>query len=368
MRKKQFRKFYLIFVIILVILAIGSLIYVYKTLKDYEASNPEQFINNLLVNLTSEEVNKYFVSDSKYEDNQINNIRKYFKEKKYEIKKDNNLEYSIYNNNELIFKVKLKEGESIQKLGLLKYTKLSLDELKIESNRGLYYYNITVPDNFKISINGNELNEKDLVKTSNISGLDDLYKYGTMPKINEYEISFLTKEPVIVISNEQNENVNVDKTNINIDVSESFKMIENKEEATKIIGEDIDVFSFIEKWSLFLTSDLSGYYNGFNVIKDFFIEGSTMYQKAYDWAHGIDINFTSKHVLGNPAFTNESVKNYQVYNENTFSCEVTLEKHMIVAGKEKIDKIHSRIYYIKYNGQWKVAQMKAITNEGEGNG
>jgi len=59
-------------------------------------------------------------------------------------------------------------------------------------------------------------------------------------------------------------------------------------------------------------------------------------------------------------FTNEEVKNCIIYNENAFSCEVTLEKNMVVSGKDKVDEMNDRLYFVYYNGGYKLVDMKSI--------
>lgn len=112
-----------------------------------------------------------------------------------------------------------------------------------------------------------------------------------------------------------------------------------------------------------MTKDLSGPYYGLNIIKTYVLNNSELYTRAYNWASGIDIRFTSKHYLKNPTFTNEKVTNCIIYNENMFSCDVSFEKNMIVAGKDKIDIFSERIYYINYDNNWKPIAMKTILGE-----
>jgi len=84
-----------------------------------------------------------------------------------------------------------------------------------------------------------------------------------------------------------------------------------------------------------------------------------MSKQAYNWAHGIDINFTSRHKLKDPTFTNEKLHNFTIYSKDAFSCEIYLEKNMIVNGKDQLDVMHDYIYFIKDNGVWKVVNIKA---------
>ena len=85
-----------------------------------------------------------------------------------------------------------------------------------------------------------------------------------------------------------------------------------------------------------------------------------MYEMAWGWATQVDITFVSNHRLKNPVFTNEKLENFIIYNDNAFSVEVTLEKNMIVNGEDKVDKMHDRLYFIYYEGSYKLVDMKSI--------
>ena len=143
----------------------------------------------------------------------------------------------------------------------------------------------------------------------------------------------------------------------NIDLSDQFKKYDTLSDANI----DFDVKTFAEKWSLYLTNDLTGASHGFGTISQYFIKESSMYNKAYQWGTSIDITFTSKHTLKNPVFTNEKIFNVTIYDNSAASCDVKLEKNMVVSGKDKIDTFNSTIYLIKYNNEWKVINIKGVT-------
>ena len=135
---------------------------------------------------------------------------------------------------------------------------------------------------------------------------------------------------------------------------------DNNEEAQSKLVESFDVLSFAEKYSLFLTNDLSGYSHGFGTLSQYVIEGTDMYKIMYDWAHGIDITFTSRHTLKNPTFTNEKLSNFVIYSDKAFSVDVTLEKNMTVKGEDRVMKMNDRLSFVYYNGGWKLLSMESI--------
>ena len=73
-------------------------------------------------------------------------------------------------------------------------------------------------------------------------------------------------------------------------------------------------------WHLFLTRDLTGPWYGLGTVTEAMIEGTSVYDLAYNWAHGVDITntrssvtFTSKHTLGNPIWPVERLENFVIY-------------------------------------------------------
>ena len=113
-------------------------------------------------------------------------------------------------------------------------------------------------------------------------------------------------------------------------------------------------------YSLILTNDLGGELHGFYKLSPYLIKDSYMYEYLRGWATQVDITFVSNHRLKNPAFTNESLSNFIIYNDNAFSVEVSLEKNMIVNGEDKVDKMHDRMYFVYYENGYKLVDMKSL--------
>ena len=64
----------------------------------------------------------------------------------------------------------------------------------------------------------------------------------------------------------------------------------------------------------------------YNTIKTYFIEGTSMSKQAYNWAHGIDINFTSRHKLKDPTFTNEKLNYSKLSKKHSISKQAYTKK------------------------------------------
>ena len=117
---------------------------------------------------------------------------------------------------------------------------------------------------------------------------------------------------------------------------------------------------FAEKYSLFLTNDLTGSEHGFSQLRSYVIDGTDMYNVMYGWAHGIDITFTSRHTLKNPIFTNEKLSNFVIYSDKAFSVDVELEKNMTVKGEDRVMKMNDRLSFVYYNDSWKLISMESL--------
>ena len=138
------------------------------------------------------------------------------------------------------------------------------------------------------------------------------------------------------------------------------------EEAYEVTDEDYDPIIMAENYSLFLTSNniSSGRTVSFNELTSNLIKGTTVYQRLYEWATGIDRTFMSFHSNDAKTFTNEKVSNITVYNENAFSAEVYLEKNMTLAGGDKrVDVLHEMYYFVYYEGAYRLVYTKTVTEK-----
>ena len=349
--KRRFKKFLRIYIIVIVVLILAFLGFVYYNLVKLEKNQPQAFVVDKLSNLSNKEIDELFSYNPEYEkeSKSKDNIRKFFKSDKYKIKKIDNLVYGIYLDDELKIKISLKSNKRVNLLGLITYDKLEVSSIEGPIDKALYSYEVIVPSTYEVKLNDKTLTNGTEEK---IAGFLDGYDYAEIPKVVKYDIKQLTYEPDITIT-KNGETIEFEKSS-KIDLSSNFKSYSSLEDANI----NYDVLTFAKNWSLFLTNDLSGTLHGVNTITAHLIKGTSLYKKAYDWATNVDITFTSKHTLKNPTFTNVSLSNVVVYSDNAFSCDVYLEKNMVVAGKDKTDTLKSTFYFVKYNNEWKAVNIK----------
>ena len=365
---KKFKRFLKRYIVFLIILMVIYLIYVVRSLRTYEDLQIDNFLSKTLKKSIGDYIDISDIELSKFESKDVNKksaLKDLLKNEDFTYKLDNestDLIYPIYDaylNDKAVFKVYLNGEKKITKLAILTMQDWKIDKVELLDNVGLYEVNISAPNNYKISINGTIVTEEDKSEGEQDEGLIQLAEYTEIPYIVKYKIGGLFKEPIVKIEDNDGKEVKFEKKDNNIEVGLDFKEIEDKEEALKNITGDVDILKYAEDWSLYLSDDLKG---RFDSIKKYLIEDSYMWNYARKWGSSTDITYISKHTLDSPVFTNTKVNNFKIYSENAFSCEVYLEKNMIINRRKLVDKLNERMYFAYYKGEWKLVNMQSITN------
>ena len=369
-RASFYKKTLFLFTCVLVILGGVFLGYVWNSMVIYERSLVDNYIKYLADSgKLAEYVDDNLFAVSEYEDLDVkisDGAKKIFKSNDLSYKKnskeskDNIYVYDIYTGNRLISTVSLKNINTYTKMAILTINEWEIVENINYFDKGIYNYEIILPKDYNLYINDSKISDDEIIKEGDVVGLERLTEHIEINKSKTYEITNLVYEPNIKILDENKKEVNYKIDGNKIVVSKNFLEIEKLKDAKEYIKDDFDILKLAENWSLFLTDDLSGSYHGFNKLTPYLIEDSYMYEMAYGWSHNVDITFVSSHRLKNPVFTNEEVKNFIIYNDNAFSCEVYLEKNMIVSGKDKVDIMHDRLYFIYYEDGYKLVNMESI--------
>ena len=373
--KSKFKKFLIIYSIILFILMSIFLIYVADSLIKYENNQTDNFIKNTIEDLKQGKLEKYLdlngIQKSEYEKTEATKqegLKQLLETKEitYKLNKESKNEnkpiYDIYANNELIFNIELNGDKKENRLGLLTFNKWKIEKITGKMENGIYTINILVPNNYKVFVNEKEVTEDKIKEKVQNEGLTQISKYIDIPYIVKYEISNLYIQPEIKILDENGNKVEY-TTQANTIIKElKTKKVQNSEEALKQIKNTPDILKIAQDWSLFLTDDLGGKLHGYYNINKYLIKDSDISKYAYKWATGVDITFISAHTLDKPTFTNQKIENFEIYNENAFSCEMYLEKNMRVGSKKLQDKMHEKMYFVydENTSQWKLVNMQSI--------
>jgi len=368
-KKSLYQKSLIIFTLLLIILGIVFLVYVWNSMIIYERSLPENYIKYLGTSGKLSENIDFKISD--YEEKNVNiekSIKKIYKSDDLVIKKNNSdknndeniVTYDVIVNDNVINKVSLKNINTYTKMAILTINEWEIEKIENNFENGIYNYEISVPQDYIVLVNDNILKNKDIIKEGDVEGLERLTDHIEINKSKTYAVNGLVNEPEIKITDKNNKEIEFEIKDNKIIVGKDFKEIKKYDDAKKYIKDNFDIMALAENWSLFLTDDLKGAYHGFYLLTPYLIENTYMYEMAYGWSHNVDITFVSSHYLKNPVFTNERLENFVIYNDNAFSCEVYLEKNMVVSGKDKVDIMHDRLYFIYYEGSYKLVNMESI--------
>lgn len=368
-----YKRSLLIYSAVILTLIIIFAFYVIIALKNYEKYEIGNFIKDSVAGLSNKdlidiidqeklEVNKYDKASNKKE--AIKSIDKALEDKDkitYELnvnsKDVKKPIYEIYYDKKPILTIKLANKGDITKIKFLNYTKWEVVDIKSYIEKGLYNVKAQLPDDYKLFINGKEVVEK----TDSNSGIMALLStYGDVKKQVSYEVTGLIEKPKVEVKNALGEKVKTIKEDGVIMVNNPYFNTDNNDEAQQKLIASINILEIAEKYSLFLTADLPGYHYGFNTLNQYLIEDTEMYNIAYDWAHGIDITFTSRHRLKNPVFTDEKLSNFVVYSDKAFSVDVSLKKNMLVNNEDRIMEMSDRMYFVYYDNAWKLLGMEAV--------
>lgn len=369
-RKSFYQKSLISFTVILGILGVVFLSYVWSSMVVYERNLVDNYIKYLAESgKLTESIDEDLFEISEYEKKNAkisDGVKKLLKSDDLKISKNSKLSddkifaYDLKLNDKLISTVSLKSTNSYTRMAILKVDEWEVVEVTDYFEKGLYNYEITVPVNYKVYINNQELSKDYISSEGDIEGLERLTKHIEISKSKTYVVNYLVYNATIKIVDENNKEQDYKLDGNKIVLGANFKEIANYEDAKEYIKDDFNIMELARNWSLFLTDDLGGSYHGFFKLTPYLIEDSYMYEMAYGWSHNVDITFVSSHRLKNPVFTNESLKNFVIYNDNAFSCEVYLEKNMIVSGKDKVDIMHDRLYFVYVDGGYKLVNMESI--------
>lgn len=368
-----YKKSLIAYSIFILLAVISIVIYVSLCLKEYDKYDLDNFIKNSIADLSLKDLKDVIDADklvvSKYDTysskkDVLKGIDKALEKKKNityklneESKDDKKPIYDIYYKDKKVFTIKLANKGNIQKIKLLNYTKWEMVDIKSYIEDGLYEVNVTLPDGYKLYVNDKVVEERNDAENSDLSIFNG---YAELTKYYKYNVLGLINNPKIKIMDSNNKEVKFENNNGNIKIGETYFKTNNNDEAQSKLIEQFDILNFAEKYSLFLSNDLSGSYHGFSYLKTYLIEGTYMYETAYNWAHGIDITFTSKHRLKNPTFTNESLSNFVIYSDSAFSVDVKFDKNMTVNREDRIVTTNDRLTFVYYNGGWKLLDMKSL--------
>lgn len=206
-------------------------------------------------------------------------------------------------------------------------------------------YKVTIPESYTIC--GVEPVSIEAASLEPMEELKYVKEYcPDLPDIATYTLRILSGEPDFKILDSSGNEVDFTIEDRKVTIAGNFAGQDSLS-----LSVNIDPLAVAKLWSLFMTQDLTGPNNGYGQIEPYLIKGSYLQDVAWKWATGQDITFTSNHTLKNPPFQVETISNYVVYSDNCFSCDIRLEKTLVLTrtGEEVKDVVNSTFYFVKYD-------------------
>ena len=365
--RKKLHGFWLGFCIyagVMVLFLVFVFIYVWNTMKKFEASQPENTIEELVEKLEDGDISSVSVDGASRFEPDIDmseSVKESVvgKELDYKLKTTgaDKLTYNIIDENKkVVAEAVLKSNKDKKVLGIITISDWEVDSVKAHSVSGTNKYTITAPVGYKVMVNGVELTEADRkgepVEVDNAKYIAD---YVEAPMVVKYRVSGLTKEPVVTCRDSSGKDVNIpaftDKKTLTIGYESTEMPSELRDYVFKVAYDSSDFF----------TGRLGGELSGLGTLKQYFPANSYYIDLADKYRVG-DMWMYSD--LISVEFQNVAVTEYVSYSDVCFSCRVSFDKAMVLnTGDQRIERSDETFYYVNIDGKWLVADIKSNIEE-----
>lgn len=282
--------------------------------------------------------------------------------------------FDIYDGNDPLLRVTLNAKDHASRLNLLSFYVWEIKDVKLLRTNGLFDYEISLPNSYTVEVNGNKLTEKDSPDSLLFTGLADIAKKTPVSYQVNYILKGLTDAPEVKVTDKNGKTVDLQNQSQSQGQSQRglfipLECVKAADEASAKphIKNYPDILHIVHEWSLYMSHDQHGGRNGFDNIEQYLIPGTYLHNYSLRWSKSVDITYVSSHGLDKPIFSNEKVCNFEIYSDKEFSCDVFMQKNLIVAGK-LADKLAERIHFLYYddtddgkdNPTWKILGMMSL--------
>ena len=225
----------------------------------------------------------------------------------------------------------------------------------------LTYVSVTADSRLSVQVAGNPVPDHCISTRENPEYAQFADFVPDLPKICDYTIAVLQDDATITVTDEHGNPIALDSGTIRHDLTGHVNRLDFVPDE---VATQVDVLRIAQNWSMFMTDDLP-----FEQLKGDLVAGSYQYNVALKYATGVDIKYTSKHTLFDPAFTENSVTNFTWITDRCFSVDISFVKHMrLYYGARVDDPMNDRFFFVYWddtdNGvndpAWKLAGMKEI--------
>lgn len=220
----------------------------------------------------------------------------------------------------------------------------------------LTYATITADERCKVLVQGKEVPAQAVSTSANPEYENFAMFVDDLPGLSVYRIAVLENDASLSVTDPLGSPIALEQGQHSYD----FSHVGGLDTVPEEVSEEINVLNVAQNWSLFLTRDYS-----FSNIKKVIVPDSYQYDVAYRYAYGIDITFTSKHTLADPPFVDNKVGNFVWITDDCFSVDISFVKHMYIWNGLVEDPMNDRFYFVKHDGDWKLASMKEIVDNAD---
>lgn len=409
---KRGRRFFLAFLLLWAIALICGGVWLWRytgrCLNEYEQSQPENNVDRLLQEyvakvrngsieseltffrenedwkLPSEFENENYLKDLFFE--KLESVTTFTCVKNKNSYSTTNPIYDILGDGKVVARMRMTSYNPKKILAILEVCEWKIESLSIDSeifmdvididgdNLNTTDYVYTVPEGYKITVNGTELSQQYVVKTSEVpKELEYVKDYIKYPLNVTYKVCELLNRPEVTVVDTEGKAVAVE-----FDDKGCFSIQYEPKTGLEAPQERYDLALLTaQKWMDFVTDDLTGKYHGLDEIRKYLLKDSLFYVKSEEYGKGIDIKFISTHTLDNPVYTDLEVTEYKEYTEDCFSIHVYFVKNMrlVKSNKRRVTSVFdSTLYFIYYddsddgvdNPHWTLADMIAGARQNYG--
>ncbi len=361
--------FYFLFILCMILFWVLVVKKVKECLVIYENSQPERKVEMIIQAVQNGYLDEYFSvegQNSPYEAADV--YKKAYKAriegKEITYQKDTTTLaekplYRMYADQDLFGTVELRETSKEPLMLILSLSTWEVADTKAIYETGEKSVTVKVPNAYKVYVNGVELND-----SSRIGDAEEMEQfryvkdYVECPTLVSYQVKGLLNDPEVKICNQKGETVDYAEVKTEGLVTsasvEEFPVSQMDASLEKMVMDNAI------RYSNFFSKDLEGCRNSVAPIADMFPKDS-YYLELADKYRREDMWMYSAH--NTPEFLDKEVSNYIEYSDNLFSCEVFFNKQMYLSRNKqyRTDVTHTRYYYGKIDGAWKILDMVALS-------
>lgn len=381
MKNISFKKFIIILSSALAAMMVACIIYVADSLKKYENNQLDNYITHFIDDLQHPDASLTIVGANdvkrsafdKADATLLNGIAYLSASDTLtynilaESKNSDAPVFDIFNGVQPILRVTLGVKAIASRLGLPEFRIWEVKEVRVLKKDGLYDFEISVPNDHSVEVNGKKLTYKETTDSVHFADLEQLSPKAHLTYKVDYIVRGLTDVPDVKITDSKGQPVEVVTKGTKLTIPVPCEMIADEATAKTKIKNYPDVQFIARQWSLLLSNDLHGGNRGFDIIKEYLIDGSYLCHFAYKWCTSVDITYVGAHGLQQEAFTNEKVCNFEIFSDREFECDVFLDKNIRVHNG-LVDKMGERMHFAYCdttddgldNPQWKLVYKTSI--------